>query len=383
MKLHLVSLPHAHVSRDVTVCAFTTKTAKFLKMMGERGHEIVLYGGELSDTEGYAELVPVYTDAEQKQWFGDLDANMLPTIAGEWNANDEHYCVTNVRAVDAIGERYERGDLVLLTGGLAQKPIADQLPQALVAEWAAGYSGWFAPYVCFESHAWRHYCYGRWGQYWGAQHTGRWFDAVIPNFFDPEDWSLEHEKHDYLAFVGRLIANKGPHVAAEIARELGMTLAVAGSGVAEYKEGEYLRCLDGTELRGDIHYVGTLGREERDMFMGSARVLLAPTLYIEPFGAVAVEAPLCGTPSVTTDWGAFSEIVSPERRFRTLASGCEAVRAAMDLDPLELQQQALERFSLEAVAPLYERWFSELDTLWRSGWYEVPWLATHARMTSA
>ncbi len=187
------------------------------------------------------------------------------------------------------------------------------------------------------------------------------------NFFDPEEWTL-HEKEDYLVFVGRLIARKGPHVAAEIAREFGMPLLVAGSGMSEVREG-LIQCQDGTRIEGDVHYVGTVGWEERNVLMGRARALLAPTTYIEPFGAVVVEAMLSGTPSLATDWGAFSEVLPPERRFRTLAEGCEAVESALHLSPAALQQEALERWSLEAVAPLYERWFDELASLWDAGWY--------------
>jgi glycosyltransferase involved in cell wall biosynthesis len=370
VRLHLIALPHAHVSRDVTVCAFTTKTAKFLKMMGERGHELVLYGGELSEVGEYAELVVTYTDLEQKLWYGDMDANTLPIVAGSWDANQESYKVTNQRAISALKKRYETGDIVLLTGGLAQKPIFDALTPRLVVEWAAGYSGMFAPAVCFESYAWRHYCYGRYGMHWGASDTGRWFDTVIPNFFDPDEWSL-HPKEDYLVFVGRLIERKGPHVAAMIARELGLPLRVAGSGVHEVSEG-LIVCQDGTRLEGDVHYEGTVGWEARNELMGRARALIAPTTYVEPFGAVVVESMLCGTPSIATDWGAFTETLPPERRFRTLAEGIDAVSLAMELDPYTLHEQALARWSLEAIAPMYERWFAELDTLWTGGWYELP-----------
>jgi len=370
MRLHLVHLPHAHVSRDVTVCAFTTKNAKFLKMMGARGWDIVLYAGELSEAGEYAELVPLFTDEEQKQWYGEMDANTLPIVAGAWDATQPQFVTTNARAIAEISSRYEPGDIILLTGGLAQQPIVNALgpERYLVCEHAAGYSGWFAPYVCFESNAWRHFCYGRYGPHYGIE-GGRWFDAVIPNFFDPEEWSL-HEKEDYLVFVGRLIRNKGPHIAAEIAREMEMPLYVAGSGVGHVSEG-LIECLDGTRLEGDVHYMGTVGWEERNLLMGKARALLAPTTYIEPFGAVVVEAMLCGTPSIATDWGAFPELLPPERRFRTLGEGITAVEDAMNLDPLTLQTETLARFSLEAVAPLYERWFGELGSLWDRGWYEV------------
>lgn len=334
-------------------------------MMGERGWEITLYAGELSDTRGYAELVPLYTDEEQKRWYGDMDANMLPIIAGAWDSTQEQYVITNARAVREIRARYEPGDLILLTGGLAQKPITDALPmpQYLACEWAAGYSGWYLPFVCFESYAWRHYCYGK-----NGIDDGRWFDAVIPNFFDPDEWSL-HEKEDYLVFVGRLIARKGPQIAAEIARELGMPLYVAGSGMKEVSEG-LIVCHDGTRIEGDVHYMGTVGWEERNELMGKARALLAPTTYVEPFGATCVESRLCGTQSVTSDWGAFSETVAPEFRFRTLAEGCEAVERAMEVPPAVLQRETLARWSLEAIAPLYEQWFEELSSLWEAGWYQ-------------
>ncbi len=373
MRLHLVSLAHAHVSRDVTVCAFTTKTWKFIRMMVARGWEITLYGGALSDVPASVELVSLFSDEEMRQWYGDEDANMLPIVAGSWNSEDFAYRTINARAIGEIGVRYQHGDIVLLTGGLAMKPIMLGLPQAMVVEWAAGYSGvmisdksmdrW--PYICFESTAWRHYMYGKWGI-----EDGRFFDTVIPNFFAQEEWSLhkKRDKEDYLCFVGRMIARKGPHIAAEIAKVMEMPIYFAGSGVKYSSEG-YIETHDGLKLLGDVHYVGTVGVKERNELMGKARALLVPTTYIEPFGAVAVEGPLCGTPAVSTDFGAFVDTVPRKLRFNTLAEGCAAVQHAMKLNPREVRDHALARFSLEAIAPMYEEWFQRLSKLWTDGWY--------------
>jgi len=368
--LHLVALPHAHVSRDVTVCAFTTKTAKFLTMMTTLGWPITLYGGELSEVDPGVELVPIFTDDEMHAFYGDYDANTLPIVAGSWSSSDYSYRTINARAIGEIGVRYQPGDIVLLTGGLAMKPIVDALPGALCVEWAAGYDGVMlsamgaqAPYVCFESNAWRHFMYGKWGI-----GDGRFFDTVIPNFFAPEEWSLSKGKDDYLCFVGRMIARKGPHIAAEIASELGMPIYFAGSGVKHSSEG-FIECHDGTTLTGDVHYVGTVGVAERNELMGRARALLVPTTYIEPFGAVAVEGPLCGTPAVTTDFGAFVDTVPRELRFNTLAEGVAATERAMELSPRKVRKDALARFSLDAVGPMYAEWFDRLSALWESGWY--------------
>ena len=338
-------------------------------MMTEAGFEVYLYAGDKSDTTP-AKLVPIYSDEEQRSWYGDYDPNMLPIVAGAWDSTQQAYIISNGRAVAAISERAEKEDLVLLTGGLAQKPIADALSNISV-EWAAGYSGPIfsssgveGPWVCFESHSWRHYLYGKYNI-----GDGRFYDTVIPNFFDPEEWSLAKEKKDYLCFVGRLIARKGPQIAAEIAREMGMPLYVAGSGMHSVSDGVIV-CQDGTRIEGDVHYVGTVGVEERNKLMGEARALLVPTTYIEPFGAVAVEGPLCGTPAVSTDFGAFVETVPVKRRFNTLKQGVEATGYAMSLYPERVREEALANYSLEAIAPRYTEWFERVQSLWRGGWYD-------------
>jgi glycosyltransferase involved in cell wall biosynthesis len=116
--------------------------------------------------------------------------------------------------------------------------------------------------------------------------------------------------------------------------------------------------------------VGAVGIKERDRLMGDAACLLAPTLYAEPFCGVAVEAMMCGTPVVTTDFGAFTDTVSPGvsgYRFQTLQEAVDLTQAAIQLDREAVRDYAMSRFSLNAVRPLYERWFDNLDLLWGEG----------------
>jgi glycosyltransferase involved in cell wall biosynthesis len=363
MRLHLVSLPHAQTIKSLSTCAFTSKNIKFTKMMGERGWEIFLYSGDCNDAE-YARHVTLYSAEEQYAWYGDIDPNTLPTKAGIWDSESDPWRITNERAIKAIRENAEPHDIVLLTGGYAQKMISDALPELLCVEHAAGYEGIFSNYVCFESEAWKHYLYGKHG--W----DGRWFDTVIPNFFDPDEWTLGPGKGDHLLFVGRMVTRKGVGVASEIAKACGRKLILAGSGVVSHEPGRIV--CEELVLEGDhLEYVGTVGPKERDELMGDAYAVLVPTTYVEPFGAVAVEAQLSGTPTITTDWGAFTETVSPEFRFRTLAEGIAAVERAGSVDRAELREQALARWSFDALAPMYERWFAQLSSLWGKGWYEL------------
>jgi glycosyltransferase involved in cell wall biosynthesis len=83
---------------------------------------------------------------------------------------------------------------------------------------------------------------------------------------------------------------------------------------------------------------------------------------------------MAGTPVIATDWGAFTETVCPGvsgYRFKTLQEGIAAVKNVVTLEPEKIRRYAMERYSLDAVRPQFDRWFKQLDSLWRKGWYEL------------
>lgn len=362
--LHLLGLPHTQLTRDASVCAFTQKAVKFVPMMQARGWRIISYWGDENEA-GADEHVELFTAEDQERWYGPPDLNTLPLA--KYDANETPWKVFNGRAIAALAERVEERDIILSLAGYCHQPITKSFTSHLAVEWAAGYEGWCEQYVCFESNAWRHHQYGV-----RSMHEGRWYDTTIPNFFDPDEWTLPVQQGgSYVAFVGRMVGRKGPQIAAQIAQAAGLPIKFAGSGVGVHGPSR-IECHDGTVIEGQrMEYLGTVGGEDRNRLMRDALVVIAPTIYIEPFGAVAVEAQLCGTPAITTDWGAFPETVIEGKtgfRMRTLAEGVEAVSKAADLDAEEIRWTALERYSLEAVGGMYERWFKQLLGLWEEGW---------------
>ncbi len=383
--LHVVGLPHTHTTSAYATCAYTQKVRKLGKMLTGRERKVIIYSGEYNDAP-CDEHVSLFTEDERRGFFGADDSNDLLRGGISWDPNEPYWLQMNDRAAAAISRRRGRGDILCLIMGLDQKRIVDLIPTMTACEFGVGYEGFFTN-SAFESYAHMHHCYGiRRGQYLAAGNPfsgiGDWSEgigthAVIPNYFDPDEFppldraaKRRNAAHgDYLLFVGRLINRKGAHIAGMIASELGMKLLVAGPGmteagpgyvVAENKEmGEYVR----VEAPG-LEYVGVLGFQERSELMTGAKALLAPTSYLEPFGGVAVEAMLCGTPAVTTDWGAFTETVQEGvsgYRFRSVQGGVEAVQKAMLLDRDAVRDYALGRYSLGAVAPMYERWFDALE----------------------
>ena len=366
MTLHLVALPHTRVTPEFCGCAYTAKALKFTKMMAGLD-DVVLYAPEGSTDEFTVETVSCLSDAERLATFGPDDPARLPS----WPTL-EQTASFNRNVAGELATRYATGDLVLLTAGSTFASIVEQLPTALYCEPGVGYEGILTGLCAFESHAWRHYVYGKQGIA-----DGRWFDTVLPNYFDLDDFPIVRETvGEYLLFLGRVVPRKGPQIALEVAEAAGLPLVVAGAGVSSSSEGliETAAGFDYLRLEGNVSYVGTVGVAERARLLAEARALIAPTTYIEPFGGVAVEAMLAGTPAITSDWGAFTETVEEGvtgYRFRTLSEAVAAVESSRALNPLEVRACAVSRYSLEAVGPCFDEWFDLLRTLHAGGWYEM------------
>jgi glycosyltransferase involved in cell wall biosynthesis len=332
---HLAALPGQPVTKENSVCAFTQKVRKFADMMIPLGHEVVIYGDQ--EHSSMAEHVACYPDCDPPLFTPDA-----------WEP-------FNAAAAREIGKRAKAGDVLGLMGGLCQASLVQAFPEMYPVEYGIGYGGCFAPYKVFESYAWMHTCYGQ--QRGSNAADGSFYDAVIPAYFEPEDFPENTGGGDYLLYVGRLTQRKGIEVVTETAKRLGMPLKLAGAGdwVPEYGEA-----------------LGNVKPVERGELMAGAKALICPTIYIEPFGCIAVEAQLCGTPVISTDWGAFTETVRQGIsgwRCRRLGEFMWAVENADTLDKAAIRQHAQATWSLEAVAPRYDHYFRHLKTLEGDGWY--------------
>jgi glycosyltransferase involved in cell wall biosynthesis len=102
----------------------------------------------------------------------------------------------------------------------------------------------------------------------------------------------------------------------------------------------------------------------RGELMAGARALLAPTLGIEPFGGVAAEAQICGTPVITTDWGGFVDTVQHGMsgyRCRTMDEFVAAVYKVDSLDRSHISARARSLFADFNAAEKYEKYFKRIQ----------------------
>lgn len=347
MRIHLVGMPHLDPVRAVEWCAYSQKHRRLCDMLTGQGHEVIWYGGP--QLEGaVAEHVVIVTETARRAWFGK--ETWAEKVFDHWDPTDECWSLTNRLAVGEISRRLGPTDIIGLTMGRCQAAIAAAFPNHVKAEVGIGYEGpMLETHWCVESEAWRHYLYGRLGV-----NDGRSFDTVIPNAFDLADYDFRADKDDYVLYLGRMTPRKGLAVVAELAKH--HRVITAGQG---------------DERVPGAEHVGVVTGDDKRKLLAGARALLCPTSYIEPFGGVAVEAMLSGTPVITTPWGAFSETVIPGTGWRcsTLLDFQKAAAFADQLLPLQIHNYAKNNYSTAVVAPQYDAWLRRLESLYAEGWY--------------
>jgi len=360
-RIHVLGLPHTITNEDFVACAYTQKAWKFCKMMAGRGHTIYHYGHEDSDTMA-DEDVTVITNEVWKEVYGTHD------YRSKWfkyDMNDKAYQTFYRNAIREIDKRKQPGDIILPFWGAGVRPICDAHPDLLTIEPGIGYAGGhWAPYKIFESYAIYHaYC--------GLHNVGTCaqsnYDIVIPNYFDLDQFEYQEEKEDYFLFLGRVYTGKGVHIAQQVCEAAGVKLKVAGQLDPSYENYEW---------PDHVEFVGYAGVEERKELMKNAKGSFLASQYLEPFGGVQIENLLAGTPTISSDWGAFTENNIEGvtgYRCRTFEDYVRAVKNIQEgkIKPADCRAHG-EKFSLEAIAPMYEDFFRKVSDIQTGrGWYEI------------
>jgi len=182
--------------------------------------------------------------------------------------------------------------------------------------------------------------------------------AVIPHGVDTEQFTFREQPEDYLLYLGRFVSGKGPLLAIQTARELGVKLVLAGPSNSYFRE-KVQPLVDGKS----VEYAGFVKGVERDRLLGGARALIYPIQYAESFGLVLLEAMLCGTPVAAMRLGAVPEIVEEGVSGFTAATREElstAVRKCFDLDRAAIRQGVLENYSCSRMAREYVKVYENM-----------------------
>lgn len=366
-RLHVIGVPHTKTNLDYVACAYTQKAYKFCKMMTERGHEVFHYGVQGSNPV-CTENVDVVSAEIYNKVYGEHDFH---SKLFKYDMTDECYQTFFKNAIKEISARGLVNDIVLPFWGAGVKPICDALDSRfIIIEPGIGYgSGAWAQFKVFES-------YAIYSAYQGTDSilncNMNHYEVIIPNYFDESDFTyngdMRSRLHDpYFLYLGRVYDGKGVNIAIQVCQALGVKLKIAGQLDASY---------EGYEWPENVEFIGYADKDTRNELMRNAIASFLPSQYLEPFGGVQIENLLCGTPTITSDWGGFAENNIQGvtgYRCRTFNDYLEAALNCLDghIDCAECRKQGL-RFTLNSIAPKYEKFFEDVLNIYTSeGWYTI------------
>ena len=394
---HLVSLVHLPQSVKYNSCAFTQKNLKLSKMLTSLGHTVYFYGSEGSDVADYVKsdnfhFVQTHTLKDIRQAWGDGDNRF--EIGYDWHNTDfrhdfntEKKEVTKkfyAKCIEEINKRKQPDHFLLLTMGHYQQPIKDGVKLYLSCEPGVGYRGSVpGNYRAFESSYIQNFTYGSANPYQSI--NGSYYDRVIGNYFDPNDFTFSDNKERYLLYIGRIIKRKGILTAGLVAEATGIPLKIVGQGGLVLPNGNLTATTnpDFEMPKGNWEYLGFADVEKRKNLMAKAQATFVATEYLECFGGTHIESMLSGTPPIVTNFAVFTETI-PDilngvvgYRCNTLDDFCDAAVRSKDVNHNFVRKYS-EKFLMDNIKWEFQRWFEDLERVYLStlgtgekGWHYI------------
>ena len=180
--------------------------------------------------------------------------------------------------------------------------------------------------------------------------------ATVPHGLPSDVCPFKPRGGDYLAFLGRICAEKRPDRAIKIAKRTGIKLKIAAKvdrADRAYYEEEIKPLIDGDPL---IEFIGEIDETRKCDFLGNAMALLFPIDWREPFVLVMIEAMSAGTPVVAWRNGSVPEVIEDGVGgfiVDSIDAACDAVERVRTLDRLGVRRSFEAKFTVEHMAHNY------------------------------
>lgn len=172
----------------------------------------------------------------------------------------------------------------------------------------------------------------------------------------------------YLAFLGRISPEKRIEDIIEVARRADLPLKIAAK--VDKVDREYFKTIIEPLLHGPIEYIGEIGEQAKDEFLGNALALLFMIDWPEPFGLAMIEALACGTPVIARARGSVPEIIEHGATgfiVEDVPNAVKMIPQVLQLDRKRCREAFEKRFSATRMALHYETVYQSLIERSRQG----------------
>lgn len=369
-RFHIPAYVHLPCSKKYISCAFTQKIVKLSEMLLAYGHEVFIYGAEGSDTP-CTEFIQTHTLADIRKAWGEGDNRF--ELGYDWHTtgfrhdfNTEKTDTTKkfyAKCVDEINKRKRPDDFLLVMQGIYHRPIYQAVKLHLTVEPGIGYRGSDRNnYRAFESAYLQNFTYG--SEHPFGDSNGAYYDRVIPNYFDVDDFLVSGGTKDYYLYIGRMIIRKGVWTAVKATEAIGAKLILVGQLDPE---------IDIKTLPKNCEYQGFADVKKRAKLMAGAIATFVPTVYLEAFAGTHIESMFAGTPPITTNFGVFPGTI-PDSENGKVGFRCNTLQDFVDAANLAKKiknrryiiEYAHRHFSMFSVMVQYQKWFDDLYQVYES-----------------
>jgi len=194
------------------------------------------------------------------------------------------------------------------------------------------------------------------------------YKGVVYNGEDPAAFPIVLQPEEYLCFLGRFDRQKNPHLAIQLAIQLGMKIKIAGKKDFQ-AEGYFTEEIEPYLNHPLVQYLGELDFAQKVTLISNAKCNLHPTGFREPFGLDVLEAAYCGTPTLAISKGSMPELIEEGRTgmlVEDYVEGFTKIQACFEMDRHYIAMRARSLFNYRRMTKEYVALYQQLIDTFRA-----------------
>lgn len=188
------------------------------------------------------------------------------------------------------------------------------------------------------------------------------YAGVVYNGEDPDKFPFVDKPDNYVCFLGRFDRDKNPHLAIQLAINMGVKIKLGGK--IDFEGEHYFKDEIEKYLEHPlVEYLGELDFDQKVEMLSKAKCNLHPTGFREPFGLTVLEAAYCGTPTLAITKGSMPELIEEGRTgmlVEDFVEGYHQIKECFEMDRNYIANRSRLLFNYKVMTEQYLQAYSKV-----------------------